>query len=211
MATNGDLDRWATSFPASLVPQIIKLVLDSWKKFKTSQTHEVSITQEFFVLLNSNQESSRLPFLIDLEVILPNADGTRQKGRLDIRFIHGYRRKVYFSLECKRLRVSPPSGFKSLANEYVTEGMFRYFNGQYAAGLDKGGMLAYVMDGKIDVAIDDVSRAIEKRCLDLNMGAEETLRRSSCLSSTEVRETRHNYGLSGEFVVYHVFVKCGVN
>ncbi len=211
MATNGNLNRWAATFPASLVPKIIHLVLDSWKTFKTSQTGEVKITQEFFVVLDSNQEASKLPFLIDLEIILPNKTGTEQQGRLDLRFIHGHRRKVYFALECKRLRVNRPSGFKSLSGEYVTKGMFRYFNGQYAEGLDRGGMLGYVMDGQIDVAIDDVSTAIEKRRLDLCMGADETLRRSSCLSSTQVRETRHNYGPSGEFVVHHVFVKCGAN
>ncbi|MBN1766557.1 MAG: hypothetical protein JW860_14980 [Sedimentisphaerales bacterium] len=139
MAIKGDLIRWATKFPDSLVPQIIYLVLDSWKNFRTRQIHEVKITQEFFRVLERKQELSKLPFLIDLEIIILNKDGTEQEGRLDLRFIHGYRRKVYFSIECKRLRINLPSGFRTLAREYVIDGMYRYFNGQYAEGLDKGG------------------------------------------------------------------------
>ncbi len=206
MAIDGDLDRWAIRFPTSLVPQIIRLVLDSWNNFSTSQVHEVPITQEFFVVLERNQGFSKLPFLPDLEVILPNENGTEQNGRLDLRFIHGYRRKVYFSIECKRLRVNPPSGFKSLASEYVTDGMCRYFNGQYAQGLDKGGMLGYVMDGDITNAIEDVRKAIEKRRRQLYMKANDTLRCCSFTSSSQVKESFHGYESDGYFIIYHVFL-----
>ena len=206
MAIDGNLDKWATRFPTSLVPQIIRLVLNSWNNFSTSQIHEVPITQEFFVVLERNQEFSKLPFLPDLEVILPNENGTEQKGRLDLRFIHGYRRKVYFSIECKRLRVHFPSGFDTLASKYVTEGMYRYFNGQYAQGLDKGGMLGYVMDGNIDEAIQNVKSSIENRRHYLHMESDDTLRRSSCLSSKHVMETFHNYGPDGYFIIYHIFL-----
>ena len=201
MAINGSLDRWAISFPVSLVPQILHLVLDSWKNFRTGKANEVPITQEFLVTLQKNQESSKLPFLIDLEVILLNEDGTQQQGRLDLRFIHGYRRKVYFSIECKRLRINPPSGFKSLAGDYVTDGMYRYFNDQYAKGLDEGGMLGYVMDGKVDDAIEDVRRAIKNRRMDLYMVVGETLRCSSFFSCRQVKETFHNYGPSNQFII----------
>ena len=210
MATDGNLNMWAAAFPASLVPKIIHLILDSWENFKTNQTGEVKITQEFFVLLDSNQEASKLPFLIDLEIILPNKTGTEQQGRLDLRFIHGHLRKVYFSIECKRLHVSPPSGFKSLANEYVKEGMYRYFNGQYAQGLDKGGMLGYIMDGNIDKAINGVKKAIEIRRKNLNMLSNKTLRKSSILSSRQVKETIHNYGPTSQFAIYHIFLPINV-
>jgi len=208
MAINGILDRWSTSFPASLVPQIIHLVLDSWKGFSTSQTHEVKMTQEFFVVLERNQESSKLPFLIDIEIILPNKNGTKQRGRLDIRFIHGHRRKIYFSIECKRLRVNPPSGFKSLAGDYVEEGMYRYFNGQYAQGLDKGGMLGYVMDGNVDKAIKDVKRAIEKCRPKFPLKMDGTIHCSTSVSSPWVQETLHKYGPKSQFILYHVFLPC---
>ncbi len=206
MAITGNLSSWSSRFPDSLVPQIIDLILNTWKSFSTNKTGEVPITQAFFVSLERNQEATRLPFLIDLEIIIPNEDGSKQQGRLDLRFIHGYRRKVYFAVECKRLRINPPSGFKALAGEYVKDGMLRYFNGQYAEGLDKGGMLGYVLDGEIDKALNDVKKAIENRRTSLHMGQEETLRRSSYMSSKQVRETIHQYGPKGHFVIYHIFL-----
>jgi len=206
MAITGDLSRWANRFPDTLVPRILRLLLDSWANFNTVQTHEVPITQGFFVVLEKNQEFSRLPFLIDLEVVLLNEDGTGQRGRMDIRFIHGYRRRVYFSIECKRLRVTRPAGFHSLAREYVTEGMSRYFTGQYAADLDKAGMLGYVMDGNVSKAIYNVRQAIEKRRSDLCMSDDETLRCSSSISSPQVKESYHCYGPDNRFIIYHVFL-----
>jgi hypothetical protein len=210
MATTGNLDRWADSFPPSLVPQIIRLLLDSWENFTTNRTHEVPITQEFFAVLDRNHEFLKLPFLIDLEVPLPSADGTETLGRLDLRFIYGYCRKVYFSVECKRLRIHAPDRFKALSYEYVTEGMVRYFNGQYAQDLDKGGMLGYVMDGDCNEAVADVQKSIEKRRLNLNMEEEETLRASSCIASKQVKETLHKYGPAGRFTIYHVFLPMNI-
>lgn len=206
MIIDDNLDMWADRFPDKLVPRVIQLVLDSWKAFKTIQTHEVPITQDFLFVLRRNQEFSRLPFLIDQEVILLNRCGTKQSGRLDIRFIHGHRGKVYFAIECKRLRITFGSGFDYLANEYVTKGMYRYFNGQYAQDLDKGGMLAYVMDGEVDRSIEDVRKAIENRRTDLHMEQDGTLCNCSILPSEQVKETFHKYGPENKFVIYHIFL-----
>ena len=207
MSTIGELDRWALLFPDTLIPRVIHLLLDSWKEFKTDNVLEVPITQAFFVVLERNQEFSKLPFLVDLEVLLPNEDGTEQQGRLDLRIIHGFRRKVYFSIECKLLRVERPSGrFESLADKYVTEGMYRYFNGQYASGLDKGGMLGYVMDGQVKKAIGDVTNAIHAQRKKLYMDDQQTLRPSHVMPSDQIKETEHNYGPQGTFVVYHIFL-----
>ncbi len=203
---------WTTQFPQDQIPRLLGLVLESWKTFKVLKDRlEVPITKRFCAHLRNRKDRSIHFFRIFWELPVVNDVG-EETGRIDLSFYsHGFEESVYFSLECKRLRVDMPSGFKSLAREYVTDGMIRYFNGQYAEGLDRGGMLGYVMDGQIDAAIDDVGKAIENRRLDLYMGADETLRRSSCLFSAQVRETRHNYGPSGKFVVYHVFVKCGAN
>lgn len=204
MIIEDDLSLWAARFPATLVPQVIQLVLDSWEVFSTTQTDEVKITQEFSVVLNKNQQRSQLPFIIDQEITLLDEDGKEQIGRLDIRIIHGYIREVYFALECKRLRWKFPGGqFSSLAGEYVTEGMYRYFNGKYAQGLDKGGMLGYVMDDGIDNAIEDVRKAVEKRRTELHMKPHGTLCKSSIVNSKQVKETVHK---DDKFTIYHVFL-----
>jgi hypothetical protein len=201
---------WADRFPDTLVPRVIQLVLGSWKTFKTIQTREVPITQEFSVVLNRNQEFLKLPFIIDIEIILLNKNGKRQIGRLDLRFIHGHLKKVYFSMECKRLRTKSSRGkLNTLAGKYVTEGMYRYF-GQYAQDLTKGGMLGYVMDGKVDKSIEDVRKAIESRRSDLYMEQDGTLCNCSILSSGQVKETFHKYGPNEKFTIYHIFLPMDV-
>jgi len=203
LAISGNAGRWAARFPDYLVPVILKLVLRCWARFSTQQQYEVPITRQFHAVLVQDQERSWLPFLIDYELPLSVEGGAEELGRLDLRITAGYRHGVYFSLECKRLRVTRPSGrFQSLE-----EGMYRYFSGQYATGLDKAGMLGYVMDGDVGAAIKDVAAAIGTRKRELHMADAEPLRPSSLLpSKKQVRETRHQYGPDGKFLIHHVFL-----
>lgn len=211
MAIAGDLNRWSNQFPDSLVPRVLRLILESWDKFRTTQRYEVPITREFLLLLERNHELSRLPFLIDREILLTEEGGQGELARIDLRFTHGYRHEVYFSLECKRLRVQSSQGRDSLAGKYVKDGMFRYFNGKYAQGLNKGGMVGYVMDGDVAKAIDDVRQAIESQREVLCMGPGDALCECSLLSSTRVRESSHRYGDQRRFMLYHLFMPMPLN
>ena len=88
-----------------------------------------------------------------------------QDGRNDIRFYppsHA-RQTIFFTAECKRLHVNTASGFKSLANKYVDEGVIRFAEGKYSSGLPCGGMIGYVMDDRMDQALESVLREIEKK------------------------------------------------
>ena len=199
---------WISQFPQDQIPKLLSLVLESWKTFRIPNNRlEVPITKKFCAYLRARKDRSIHFFRIDWEFHVLN-DLAKETGRIDLAFSHGYEENVYFSLECKRLRVNPTSGFKSLAGDYVKDGMLRYFNGQYATGLDKGGMLGYVMDGKVDAAIKDVTKAIETHRTSLLMGENETLKPSTSLRSSRVKETYHDYGPKCEFIVYHVFVNC---
>jgi hypothetical protein len=60
--------------------------------------------------------------------------------------------EVCLVIECKRLNVNGAS----LAAQYVSEGMLRFVKGQYAPDLPIGGMIGYVMDGRVPIA----SRAV---------------------------------------------------
>ena len=104
------------------------------------------------------------------------------------------------------MRVHFPSGFDTLAGKYVTEGMYRYFNGQYAQGLDKGGMLGYVMDGDSNEAIKDVQKSIESKRSELYMQDNETIKSSSITNSRQVKETSHQYSPNQNFTIYHIFL-----
>jgi len=206
MGTTGKIDHWSSQFDKDQIPEIIRLILESWETFRIpAKLLEVPITRKFCAHLRNNKDRSKHFFRIEWESSEVDDEG-QETGRIDLKFLQGWDERVYFSIECKRLRVDRPSGFKSLAGEYVTEGMYRYFNGKYALGLDKGGMIGYVMDGDIDQAIQDVKEAIEHRRKNLHLASDDTLRRSSFLSSKRVKETLHNYGPEDHFVIYHIFL-----
>ena len=206
MPVTGNISLWADRFPRDQIPKVILLILDSWETFRApSEMLEVPLTRALCVHLRRSRDRSVHFFRIDWESHVL-ADGAQQAGRIDLKFSQGLDEDVYFSIECKRLRVQFPTRFDTLARQYVTEGMLRYFTGQYAEDLDKGGMLGYVMDGNVSEAIHDVTEAIERRRFDLYMSENETLRPCAALSSRQVRETSHNYGPGNRFIVYHIFL-----
>jgi len=206
----GSVGPWASQFPDNDVSFVISLIVDSWKTFQLpSDRREVPVTREFCAHLRCSKDRSCHRFWIDWESpVLSHSGG--QLGRLDIRFSQGWDEHVYLSIECKRLRVRYPGGKSAtLADKYVEEGMYRYFNGQYATGLDKGGMLGYVLDGKIAKAVKNVGDAISTRKSQLHMAAAEQLRTSSFFSGRPyLKETRHQWGPSGTFRIQHIFLSA---
>jgi len=196
-------------FPLTEVKNAIQLILQSWKFFKVSLRLEDKITDKFYVHLINNKDRSKHFFTIVPRPAEINEYG-EEIGEIDLKFIYKNQERTYISFECKRLRVKFPSGFDTLAGKYVTEGMYRYFNGQYARNLDKGGMLGYVMDGNIDLAVNDVKAAIEKRRLNLYMNENETLKASSYITSKQVKETLHKYGPNEKFTIYHIFLPMNI-
>jgi len=205
MAIEGNNSLFRAGFEPAQIPIVIQLVLDSWESYRIPSDDEDKITQYFCKHLRNSKDRSKHFFQIrHQQDVLDDAGAII--GRIDLMFFNGCDEDIYFSFECKRLRVDFPSGFKSLAGEYVMEGMDRYFNGQYAVGLDKGGMIGYVMDGKTNQAIQDVKNAVERRRESLHMEADSTLEDSYVVKSNQVKETYHNYGTGGRFVIYHVFL-----
>jgi len=201
--------RLIQQFPIEEVKQAIELILRSWESFNAKVNLEDKITNKFYAHLIENKSRSTYFFTIVPRPAEIDEQG-EEIGEIDLKLIYRNQEKTYFSFECKRLRVHFPSGFDTLAGKYVTEGMCRYFNGQYARDLDKGGMLGYVMDGNTDAAVNDVKAAIEKRRLNLYMEENETLRVSSCITSNKVKETLHQYGPTKRFTIYHIFLPMDI-
>jgi hypothetical protein len=211
MVYSGDSHLWADLVPDGLVPDIIDLVLDSWDKFTspTSEDLEVPITTKFCVYLRRNKDRYKLPFKIDTEWYEINKKTGEQLGRIDLRFQHGYRDDVYFAFECKRLNVVLEGKLSSLADKYVKKGMVRFVTGKYAKGLDKGGMVGYVMDGQLDDAILAVKEAVEQRRELLKMEKKATLDESSLRPNEKrVKETKHKQA-KRPFLIHHIFLPVG--
>jgi hypothetical protein len=208
MAYSGKPDPRAYLFPADLVPEVIDLVLDSWTTFRPPAPAdlEVPITHRFCAHLRRHRDRSRLPFNIVSESDELAVCTGEQLGRIDLRLVHGYRDEVYFAFECKRLNTVIKGKRSSLAGDYVDKGMMRFIVGTYGKGLDKGGMVGYVMDGKLDDAILAVKHAIDKRRAKLWMAGADSLETSSLMPKEKrVKESKHPQGGS-MFVIHHIFL-----
>ncbi len=209
MATVGDASLWADLFPDHLIPNILELVVKTWQSFQKPQPldHEVPISRRFREALRRGKDLHELPFTIWAESSETDPDTGKEIARIDIRFLHGWKEGVYFAFECKRLRIPYRSKLKSNTGEYVgTNGMMRFIAGRYSRGLTSGGMIGYVMDGKLDAAIPAVKKAIEKDREDLRLVSGTSLHFSSMMHRKRaVKETRHNL-MKRKFTIHHVFL-----
>jgi hypothetical protein len=163
-------------FPEELVPVVLALILETWLSARSSlsssaELREVPITAWFCVKLRQAKKLRKLPFQIRYENHLLETtnealatQGVVERGRIDLCFspAHTEDEENFLGFECKRLNVRTSSGLKTLAGEYVKEGMLRFFDEhEYGRGQFHGGMLGYVMDGRIQEA----AQAIEEQAI----------------------------------------------
>ena len=82
----------------------------------------------------------------------------------------------------------------------------RFITGKYAANLDSGGMIGYVMDGETSLAVQAIKRAVEKHRGKLKLFPGEAFERSPLFPcQRSIRETKHGRN-DRTFTIYHVFL-----
>lgn len=211
----GDISQWDGLFPWHLLPRVFDLVTETWDAWDkpAPDAKETDISRRFRVRLKQAKDLASLPFRIMREEPEDNFETGEELGRKDLVFLPNDTayEEVYFVFECKRLNAITESGaFKTLASEYVTEGMTRFVSGQYARFMDQGGMIGYVLDGRREHAMGLVEKNIRNKRDDLKMEApggfsDSTLRPDSRF----IRETSH--ALSRNFRIHHIFLTCPVS
>ena len=118
----------------------------------------------------------------------------------------GWPREVYLAYECKRLSVEEPRR-RSLASEYVTEGVIRFVTEQYSEALPLACMLGYVLNGDVHKATHKVQSAIriEAQNICLVEGPRDLASRDRCNQFA----TTHTRARSGtRIVIRHLLVSC---
>ena len=143
----------------------IERVWPACRSHCSSASEENKITRQLVVRLKQDRMLRSGPgHIVSQYELLPEevVGDVGPKGYIDIAVLFRVgREKVYLALECKRLNVSSSGGGrKSLASEYVNEGMMRFVQAQYALGLPFGVMLGYVMDGDVVFALAAVKKRI---------------------------------------------------
>ena len=198
-------------FPQGFDGEVMALVLETWKEFSLhNQVRlETRITAVFRDALIKAYVKAERNWFIVLEDPITDPDFGTEKGRNDLRFYppDHFGQKIFFTLECKRLRVRTQSGLKHLADEYVEKGLQRFTDEKYSAGLPYGGMLGYVMDNCVDDSFQSIQQEIKKRAINLKMKKKKSI----CTPSSIL--PLHRYSLDtfhvcsdGELTIRHLLV-----
>lgn len=209
----GDAEIWSDTFPEDLIPRMLDLIFETWQPFpKPAATeHEVPITRRFKHALKQAKDFRRLPVRIEREPAEDDPKTGEELGRIDLKFLPAVSalEEIYFAFECKRLNATMNTTRRTLAAEYVTEGMMRFVTGRYSSSVHSGGMIGYVLDGKSDEAISSVGRNIAARRTELQMSASAGLERSTLRPDNQlIRSTEHSLSSRPKFRLHHIFLEC---
>lgn len=209
MSFGGDPAAWLDLIE-SQVPAILNLVLSTWEEMPplAPDALEDPTTDALCRALRRNRESANLPFRIDIQMVELDPGTGQAQGRMDIAFSPLVPHEAfYFCLECKRLNITVAGRRRSLGTEYVTQGMYRFVKRQYGDQVRHGGMLGYVLDSRVDLAIKSVRTALKSHRRDLQIHGKSDLQRSSFLPEVKnVLESAHaRTGGPVPFLIQHIF------
>ena len=197
-------------FPIGFSGEVMLHIVNTWQTFSLNRKvrHETKITAVFRDALIKAYVAAGRSWFIALEDPITDPDFGSEVGSNDLRFYpqnhHG--QTIFFTVECKRLRVKTKTGISHLADKYVKEGLQRFVDGRYSSGLPCGGMVGYVMDNNISEAFTAVQTAINSRSRELKV-----LSKGMCTPSTALPEyewsadTRHRCA-TGELAVHHALL-----
>jgi hypothetical protein len=141
--TAGDPSYWDDFFQQNLIPSVLTHVITTWEAMARpgpSDLEEAISIRLYSALVNA-KERNALPLLIRYQDVEVDTDLAKQKGRKDIVFFPSYEEDIYLCLEAKRLNALISGVLRSLADEYVKEGMQRFVDGKYSRRVRHAGML----------------------------------------------------------------------
>jgi hypothetical protein len=198
---NGRLEAKFNPFDEDYLAEILEVAAVAWARMEQPTRNEIEdrITFRLAGQLANDPHFAEIPYDVVPQYWLLGLNGQRL-GRLDLRFKHRHSQRDYFAFESKRLHVTYPGG--SFSTEYPTyagEGMMAFVEGRYSKGLLAAGMLAYVMDGKSDIAWNGLEKRIEDRRMPLKLTDGSRLVTSvlanaiaNATKGTHLGETRHD-------------------
>lgn len=208
--TFGDPADWNDFFQQRFIPAVLEHVITTWEQMPKPgpSDWEDAISDKLFAALVNAKRRSDFPFLIRREDLEFDLDLAKLTGRKDIVFYPSYCEEIYLCLEAKRLNAMIKGKRKSLADEYVTEGMQRFVDGKYAQRVRHGTMLGYVLDGKIGRAMKNVESNIRSRLAELRMQKNGGFIASAIRpNDPKTKETHHRRSHENAvFRIHHLFV-----
>ncbi len=207
----GDVELWSGTLPDRFIPDVLRLICDTWEGLTkpAAHEHEVPITRRFRLALRRAKDFRCLPLRVEREVVEDDVDTGDEIGRKDLVFVPVSRARedVYLCFECKRLNALMGAETRPLGGEYVSKGMMRFVTGQYSSAVTDGGMIGYVLDGRLKAAIENVRSNIKRNRDELRLTKPPELKASGVLTGVNnARETEHDLG--GLMTLHHLFLSC---
>ena len=209
----GDPAAWAERF-RSFDNRFLQRVVAVWPRCLAvlpPQPDEDAVTANLVDLLQRDTGILRRFHWIEFqyEPFGHTPDGTAySKGRIDVAVFLNQDRDTYLAYECKRLNdVRGDGRRRSLAGEYVMDGLFRFVAGQYSEGLPVGCMLGYVLDGDVAHAASSVRAKIDECDQDiaLVMGPRDE---AAIGAATRFSSRHRRVSNGGEIEIRHALLPC---
>lgn len=208
--TIGDSTEWDDFILNGGVSLVMALTLDAWKHTTAPapDEHEDKTSVRLFAAMVKKQDRQSHRFLIRYQDVEVDTDLAKETGKKDIVFFPGHDGDLYFCLEAKRLNARVNGVMKSLADEYVKEGMQRFVAGKYSRQVHHAGMLGYVLDGDVARAMTNVLNNIRRQYASLGMDAPgDWIESPHRVGDPQAKETEHRrlHTLT-RFKLQHLFV-----
>jgi hypothetical protein len=137
---------------------------------------------------------------------------SKQAPEIDIRLFSSWEKdyhRIYFAWECKRVgdkRVDEKYG--SLIPKYITEGVFRFLDGEYASDVDDAGMLGYVLAGEIPNIVNDINQSMLHPRRSRRLSSSDHLVPAPAIQTfTDVYHSRHKRVADQKIIsLHHLFL-----
>ena len=215
----GDPSAWADPF-RSFDVRFLERVAAVWRECigrlpKPPEEDPIAIKEDPITinlvdLLNRDPVARRWFHYIDFqyEPVAHTAEGTAYStGRIDMAVILSQDRDIYLAYECKRLNLVRQDGRRSLAGDYVQDGLSRFVVEQYAEGLPLACMLGYVLDGDLEYAESNVRTRIAELREEVGLVAEP--RDAAPIGESKRFFSRHRRQSGAEIEVRHALFPVG--
>lgn len=203
---------WDGFIASGGVESVLALVLDAWGRIVPPAEDELEerTSIRLYAAMVKAQDRQVHRFLIRYEDVEVDTDLAKATGRKDIVFFPGHDGNSYYCLEAKRLNARIDGIMKSLADEYVKEGMQCFVQGKYSRHVFHGGMIGYVLDGDVSRAMKNVLHNIQKHHVALAMDAPGNW--ADCPhrpDDKQAKETEHQrQGATTRLHLQHLFVSA---
>lgn len=209
--TVGDPSHWDDFFQHNLIPSVLSFIISTWQQMPPPAPSDLedAISVKLYSALINAKDRNTHAFLIRYQDVEVDTDLAKETGKKDIVFFPSLQdEEIYLCLEAKRLNAMISGVRRSLADEYVKEGMQRFVDGKYARFVRHGAMLAYVLDGDTDRAMQNVAHNIRTRLAELRMDKNGSFRISTIRpDDPRTKETQHYRAHEkAVFRIHHLFV-----